>query len=147
MLEEITEFIEAYRDSFSHGPNAIAAFHTEPCVMVRMGVLRVNATRHDTELFFVEADAENRARGFTHGDILNIDAHALGSNSALASVRWAYKGACDELLWKTTFSYNLYRYDGGWKILVQTMHDSCDSGCNVRPGRREPLALFLPNWR
>jgi hypothetical protein len=35
-----------------------------------------------------------------------------------------YRGACDELLWKTTFSYNLYRHDGAWKILMQTMHDS-----------------------
>ena len=48
----------------------------------------------------------------------------LGSNSALATVQWAYKGACEEMLWKTTFSYNLYRRDGVWKILVQTMHDS-----------------------
>ena len=47
-----------------------------------------------------------------------------GPNSALATVQWAYKGACEEMLWKTTFSYNLYRRDGVWKILVQTMHDS-----------------------
>ena len=124
MLEEVTKFIEAYRGSFSHGPNAIAAFYSEPCVTATMGVVRVNPTRHDTELLLVEVDAGNRARGFTHGDILNMDVQALGSNSALATVQWAYKGACEEMLWKTTFSYNLYRRDGGWKILVQTMHDT-----------------------
>jgi hypothetical protein len=124
MREEVTKFIEAYRDSFSHGPRAIAEFYSEPCVNARAGVVQVNATRNDTELFFGEVDARYRARGFTHGDILTMDAKPLGSNSALATVQWAYKGACEEMLWKTTFSYNLYRRDGVWKILVQTMHDS-----------------------
>ena len=89
-----------------------------------MGVVRANPTRNDTELLFAEVDARYRARGFTHADILTIEVQPLGSNSALATVQWAYKGACEEMLWKTLFSYNLYRRDGVWKILVQTMHDS-----------------------
>jgi hypothetical protein len=89
-----------------------------------MGVVRVNSTRKDTETLFTEVDTTYRARGFTHGEILGIDVELLGANSALATVQWAYMGACEELLWKTTFSYNLYRCDGAWKILVQTMHDS-----------------------
>jgi hypothetical protein len=84
----------------------------------------VSPTRKDTEELFVEIDATHRARGFTHADILEVDVQPLGSSSALATVQWAYKGACEEMLWKTTFSYNLYRRDGAWKILVQTMHDS-----------------------
>lgn len=44
--------------------------------------------------------------------------------SALATVRWAYKGSRGETLWEATFSYNLHRGEGGWKILVQTMHDA-----------------------
>jgi hypothetical protein len=122
--EDVTKFIEAYRDAFSRGPRAIAEFYAEPCVTVRMGVVRVNSTRKDTEALFTEVDTTYRARGFTHGEILGIDVELLGANSALATVQWAYMGACEELLWKTTFSYNLYRRDGAWKILVQTMHDS-----------------------
>ena len=124
MREDVTKFFEAYRDSFSRGPSAMAEFYSEPCVTARVGVVRVNATRNDTELLFVEVDARYRARGVTHGDILTIHVQPLGSNSALATVQWAYKGACEEMLWKTTFSYNLYRRDGVWTILVQTMHDS-----------------------
>jgi hypothetical protein len=116
--------MEAYRDAVSAGPRAIAEFYSEPCVTARMGVVRVNPTRSDTERLFVEIDAGYRTRGFTHGDIFTIDVQRLGSNSALATVQWAYKGACEELLWKTAFSYNLYRRDGVWKILVQTLHDS-----------------------
>jgi hypothetical protein len=124
MREDVTKFIEAYGDAFARGPSAIAEFYAEPCVTARMGVVQVNLTRKDTESLFTEVEATYRARGFTHGDVLTIHVEPLGSNSALATVQWGYKGACDELLWKTTFSYNLYRRDGGWKILMQTMHDS-----------------------
>jgi NTF2-like protein (DUF6841) len=124
MHEAVTKFIEAYRDSFGRGPGAIAGFYSDPCVTVEMGVVRVNPTRTHTELLFAEVDAKYRARGFTHSDILTVNVQPLGSSGALATVQWGYKGACDELLWKTTFSYNLYRRDGVWKILVQTMHDS-----------------------
>jgi hypothetical protein len=123
MHEDVTKFIEAYRDAFGHGPRAVAEFYAEPCVTATMGVVRVNATCGDTELLFTEVEASYQTRGFTHGDILSMHVQPLGSNSALATVQWAYKGACEELLWKTTFSYNLYRRDGAWKILVQTMHD------------------------
>lgn len=124
MREDVTQFIEAYRDAFSRGPRAIAEFYSEPCVTARMGVVCVSSTRKDTEAFFTDVDATDRTRGFTHGEILGIDVELLGANSALATVQWAYMGACEELLWKTTFSYNLYRRDGAWKILVQTMHDA-----------------------
>ena len=124
MHEDVTTFIDTYRAALGQGPRAIAAFYAEPCVTARLGVPRLNATRRDTERFFTDLDAAYRARGFTHADVFTMDVHPLGSRSALVTVQWAYKGACDELLWKTTFSYNLYRFDGVWKILVQTMHDS-----------------------
>ena len=124
MHDEAKRFIEAYRDSFKRGASAIAEFYSEPCVTVRMDAVRVNRTRKDTELLFAEVDEKYRSKGFTHGDILTLDIYPLGSKNALATVRWAYKGADDKTLWETTFSYNLHCRDGAWKILVQTMHDS-----------------------
>jgi len=124
MRDEITKLIHAYGDAFRLGPSGIAEFYWEPCVTVRMGVVRVNQTREDTKRLFAEVDASYRARGFTYSEPLAIDVQPLGANSALATVQWAYNGACAEFLWKTTFSYNLHRRDGAWKILVQTMHDS-----------------------
>lgn len=91
---------------------------------MRCGVARVNATREDTERLFAEVDRKCRADGFTHGDIVAMDMRPLGATSALATVRWAYKGSRGETLWEATFSYNLHRGEGGWKILVQTMHDA-----------------------
>lgn len=124
MRDETKRFIENYRDAFSRGASAIAEFYAEPCITARMGTVRVNPTRKDTELLFAEVDKSYRSKGFTHGDILSLETHPLGSNSALATVRWAYRGADARTLWETTFSYNLYCREGIWKILVQTMHDS-----------------------
>jgi hypothetical protein len=124
MHDEVKRFIEAYRDSFSQGPAAIAKFYSEPCVTVRLGVVRVNPTLEDTQLLFGQVDEQYRARGFTHAEILSLNVHPLGSNSALATVHWAYKGAREDTLWETTFSYNVYRRDGVWKILVLTMHEA-----------------------
>ena len=119
----MTKFMEAYRDSLSHGPKAVTTFYSEPCVTTSRGVARVNATLDETERVLAEVDGEDRARGFTHADVRSIDVQPLGSSSALATVQWAYMGACEELLWTATCSYNLCRRDGVWKILVQTMHD------------------------
>ena len=124
MREDVAKLIEAYGDACGRGPSAIAEFYAEPCVTARAGVARVHATRKDVESLFGEVEETYRARGFTHGDVLSLQVEPLGSNSALATVQWAYRGACEELLWKSTFSYNLYRLDGRWKILIQTMHDS-----------------------
>jgi hypothetical protein len=124
MREDVASFIEAYGDAFGRGPSAIAEFYAEPCVTAHAGVARVHATRADVESLFAEVEETDRARGFTHGDVLSLHVEPLGSHSALATVQWAYRGACEELLWTTTFSYNLYRLDGRWKILIQTMHDS-----------------------
>lgn len=124
MHDEVKPLIEAYRDSFNEGPAAIAKFYSEPCVTARMGVVRVNRTLKDIQLLFAEIDERYRAKGFTHADILSLDSRPLGSNSVLATVHWAYKGARGNTLWETTFSYNLYRRDGVWKILVLTMHDA-----------------------
>lgn len=124
MHENVTKFIEAYRDSLGRGPGAVAEFYAEPCLIAGTDGVRVNSTRHETERFLGEVDASHRSRGFTRGDIRALDVQPLGASGALATVRWAYLGACEEQLGKATLSYNLHRRDGVWKILVETMHES-----------------------
>ncbi len=124
MQDELRRFFDAYKASFSQGATQIATFYSEPCVTARMGVVRINPTLKDTEALFAEVDRQYKAKGFTQGEYILEDFRPLGANSAMATVRWAYKNAGGDTLWETTFSYNLYRRDGVWKILVQTMHDS-----------------------
>jgi len=123
MPEEIEQVMRAYGDSFSQGARVISGFYFEPCVTARAGVVRVHQTRNDIASLFEQVDKDYRARGFTHGAMVTMEIQLLGANSAFATIRWAYKDTRDETVWETTFSYNLYRRDGAWKILVQTMHD------------------------
>ena len=102
MHEDVKRF-EAYRDAFSSGPRAIAEFYSAPCLIARMGSVRLNATREDIESLFVDLDAKYRAKGFTHAAILAQDMQQLGANSVFATVHWAYKSAQDQTLWEATF--------------------------------------------
>jgi hypothetical protein len=123
MQNEFTKFYDAYRDSFPQGAAAISSFYSEPCMTARAGVVRPHATLADLTALFTEVDRQYRARGYTHADYELLDQRSLGGNAALATVRWSYKNPAGATIWQTTFSYNLYRRDGAWKILVQTMHD------------------------
>ena len=95
----------------------------EPCVIAREGVVRIRQNHAETTQLFTPVDEQYRARGFKRGDYAVLDLRDLGPSSALATLRWAYKDEAGNTIWETAFSYNLYRQDNAWKILVQTMHD------------------------
>lgn len=122
-MSGLRAFFEAYGNSFTKGPAAIAAFYAEPCITARAGSVRFSPARKDTETFFATVDANYRERGFRQGAILFIIEQSLGANSAIATIQWAYKDAVGRTLWESTFSYNLYKLGADWKILLQTMHD------------------------
>lgn len=88
------------------------------------GYAHLNATRADTEAFFGQVLEKYRAQRFHHGGILIFDSEAIGTNSAFVTIKWAYKDSNDKTLWEWTFSYNMYKSAGQWKILLQTLHDS-----------------------
>ena len=120
----LRDFFDAYDGAFRETAKSIAQFYFEPCITARMGVPRLNATRTDTESFFGQVLEKYRAQGFDHGQILNLESQSLGANSVLATIRWSFKDKGDKTLWEGTFSYNLYKRDERWQILLQTMHDS-----------------------
>ena len=122
--DELSKFVERYRAALGDGPRALAELYAEPCVSAQAGTVRVHPTRADIEQRAAQIDAGYRTRGFTHADLLTMSLQRLSADSALAIVRWAYKGACEELLWTTTCSYEFYRYEGAWKIVVETVHDA-----------------------
>ena len=124
MSDDLRKFFQAYDVAFTKGPSSIAEFYYEPCIAARMAVARLNSTRKDTEAFFGPVLEKYRAQGFVRADIVSFESQPLGKNSVLVTIRWAYKDASDKTLWEWSFSYNLYKSNGGWKILLQTMHDS-----------------------
>jgi hypothetical protein len=124
MGDDLRKFFQNYDVAFTKGPSNIAEFYYEPCITARMAAARLNITRKDTEAFFGPVLEKYRAQGFTRADIVSLESQPLGINSVLATIRWAYKDMSNNTLWEWTFSYNLYKSNGAWKILLQTMHDS-----------------------
>jgi hypothetical protein len=124
MSNEVTAFLDAYRDSFRVGPAAVASFYAEPCITARSGLARAHPSQVETTALFTEIEGQYQSRGFTHADYVLLGSEPLGANSFLATVQWTYRNAASHPLWVSTVTYNVYRCDGDWKILVQTMHDS-----------------------
>lgn len=123
-MSEIRQFFDDYNAAFQTTPAAIAEFYSAPCITARMGAATLNTTRHDTAAFFASVLEKYRAMGCTRGEIVKLESWPLGVNSILANVHWAYKDDAGTTLWEWTFSYNFYRSDGVWRILLQTMHDA-----------------------
>lgn len=123
MQVELRNFFDAYLESWPKGPAAIAEFFSEPCLTARAGALRVHLSREDFASHFDVVDKQYRDRGYKRGECLSFNSQSLDAKCALATVRWAYRGSASETIWETTFTYNLMKQDGAWKIYVQTMHD------------------------
>jgi hypothetical protein len=120
---EIRQFFDEYSAAFYITPAAIAEFYSAPCITARMGTAALSTTRQDTAAFFASVLEKYRGMGWTRGEIMKLESWPLGVNSVLATVRWAYQDDAGKTLWEWTFSYNLYRIEGTWKILLQTKHD------------------------
>ena len=123
-MSDIRQFFDAYSAAFDEGPAAIAQHYHAPCITARMGIPTLNVTRHEVEGFFASVLEKHRAMGCARGQLVSLESQALGINSTLATVRWAYQDDSGKTLWEWTFSYNLYKSDGVWRILLQTMHDA-----------------------
>ena len=124
MTSDLRTFFDGYNASFGKGPSSIANFYFEHCITARIGNVRLNATKANTEAFFSQVLQRYHSQGFHHGSISSFDSRPIGINSVIVTIKWAYKDSNDKTLWEWTFSYNMYKSGGAWKILLQTMHDS-----------------------
>ena len=106
MSHDIRRFFDDYNASFVKGPSSIAEFYHEPCVTARMGTPTLNLTRRDCEVFFASVLEKYKARGWSRGELQKLEFQALGTNSVLATILWAYKDGAGKTLWEWTFSYN-----------------------------------------
>lgn len=121
---DIKSLFEAYGNEFAKRPAIAATFYAEPCITARAGVVRLHASHADLAALFVELDKQYRDRGYTHTNYVSFDWQSFGANGGLATLRWAYKDPQERAIWHSTYAYNLYKRDGAWKILMQTMHDA-----------------------
>jgi len=123
-MNEIRRFCDGYNAAFETTPAAIAEFYGAGCITARMGVATLNTTRQDTADLFASVLEKYRGMGFARGEIVKLESWPLGVNSCIATVHWAHQDDAGKTLAESTFSYNLYRIEGDWKILLQTRHDT-----------------------
>ena len=116
-------FFDQYNDGFVMGERRIADFFAVPCLTARGGVVTLNASRAALVANFAEVFQRYRDRGAVRGRILSLDGFEAGLNSDIATVRWAYLDDAGDPLWESMFTYNLYRFPDGTKIVLQTQHD------------------------
>ncbi len=121
---ELRSFFSAYGASFLQTEAEVAAFYSAPCITARQSTVHLSTTRPEIQAFFAQVLRHYRAQGSTQGEMRRFEWVPLGVNSIAATITWAYKNATGQLLWESTFTYNLYKGADGWKILVQTMHDA-----------------------
>lgn len=121
---ELRTFFADYGASFLQTEVEIAAFYGAPCMTARQGIVHLHATRPQVHAFFAEVLRRYRAQGSAQGEMRRFKSVPLGANSVAATITWAYKNTVGHILWESTFTYNLYKGPEGWKILLQTMHDS-----------------------
>ena len=121
---ELRTFFTDYGASFLQTEVEIAAFYGAPCLTARQGLVHLHATRPQVQAFFAEVLRRYRAQGSAQGEMRSFKSLSLGANSVAATITWAYKNATGQILWESTFTYNLYKGSEGWRILLQTMHDS-----------------------
>jgi hypothetical protein len=81
-------------------------------------VARAALERHAPDAAnFAEVFQRYRDRGAVRGRILSLDGFEAGLNSDIATVRWAYLDDAGDPLWESMFTYNLYRFPDGTKIV------------------------------
>lgn len=121
---ELRTFFDAYSASFLQTEVEVAEFFCTPCITARNGKVQLSATRQDVHAFWAHVLHYYREMGATQGEMRSFSWVPLGANSVAATIAWSYKNVAGEQLWASTFTYNLFKTADGWKILMQTMHDS-----------------------
>src|SRR5262245_17469706 len=126
VLPDVQAFLETYTKAFLSVDGAgIAVLYHVPCLTVRAdGSVHCPQSREELQSFFQKvADTYHQegCRGWRYAD---LEAVALGSTSALASLTWKMLREDGSIIRRWRQSYNLLRRDQEWKILASTFHQA-----------------------
>ena len=117
-------FLDRYCEAWNRDDldGILEAYHV-PSFTYKDGTLHAfldAESRRDYVATFIEL---NRKEGPATWEILTFTVTDLGRNSALVTVRWAFRRPNGSVVWDFVDSYHLCRLDGRWKFLVRTLHD------------------------
>jgi hypothetical protein len=113
-------YCKAWNDEDLDG--IIDSYHL-PCFIYKYGALHALLDAHSKRDYISGFLEVNREAGPATWEFLTISLIDLGSNSALATVRWVFRRPDGSVVWDFVDSYHCCRFDGRWKFLTRTLHD------------------------
>ena len=119
-----TEYFANYAkcyDDFDH--ERLAQFYFAPTLMVKNGSALALTTSDDILTHLKTLLASYREHGYKKGNVAGVDVQMMGYWGASITVHWIIDHVNGSVLRDFYTTYNLFRQDGAWKILVTTNHD------------------------
>ena len=123
--QALRAFLDSYCDAWNREDlGAILDAYHVPSFTYKYGALHAFLDAESRRAYVVDFIEENRREGPATWEILSFAATDLGLNSALVTTRWVFRRPDGSAVWDFVDSYNVCRFEGGWKFLVRTLHDA-----------------------
>jgi hypothetical protein len=121
-------FFSAYFANYVKGYDAfnsehLLQFYFTPTLMVKNGSVVVLATPEEIHAHLKNLLASYKEHGYKKGNLVGIKVEQWGDWSAAVTVHWIIEHVNGSILRDFYSTYNLFRQEGEWRILVTTNHD------------------------
>lgn len=101
----------------------LAKFFFAPTLMVKNGSVVALSTPDEILNHLKGLLASYKEHGYKKGNVAGIHIESMGAWSAAVTVHWSIDHVNGSVLRDFHSTYNLFRKDDDWKILVTTNHD------------------------
>ena len=102
---------------------SLAKYYFAPTLMVKNGSVLALSTVEEIFEHLKSLLASYKEHGYKRGNLAGIVVNPMGAWSAAVTVHWIIDHVDGSVLRDFYTTYNLFREDGVWKILVTTNHE------------------------
>jgi hypothetical protein len=127
---EMSTFLNQYLETFTtFDADQIAGWYCVPTITMRAdGSINCFQSREEIARFFQRVADIYQGEGATSGTMHDLEVVPIGGRSALVTVTWKNRRPDGSVARQWRQSYNVVRFDEGWRILAATVHISAAPG-------------------
>jgi hypothetical protein len=127
---EMSTFLNQYLETFiTFDADQIAGWYCVPTITMRAdGSINCFQCREEIARFFQRVADIYQGEGATSGTMHDLEVVPIGGRSALVTVTWKNRRPDGSVARQWRQSYNVVRFDEGWRILAATVHLSAAPG-------------------
>jgi NTF2-like protein (DUF6841) len=119
-----TEYFINYARCYDEfNPEHLSQFYFAPTLMVKDGSVVVLSTPEEIFGYLNGLLASYKEHGYKKGNIAGVEIKQLGGWTVAVTVHWIIDHVNGSILRDFYSTYNLFRHDSDWRILVTTNHD------------------------